>query len=454
MRKSPRVHYGGTPITPPTEVCLGGGVKFQRLQPFFPDAGEQADVLYLVSSCLPARWLTTYWKARRNQRRVIWNQSAVSYPAVWPDLPWDEDNLLLEQGLHAADYVIYQSHFAREVADRFLGPFPGPWEVVYNAVDTQIFAPSGIAKRAGVFTIRLAGTQYRWTSVDIALSALAALRRRCPGARLLITGRLCWVPDSSAADRIARARAESLGVTDAVEFVGEYTQTEAPAIYARADVLIHTRYDDLCPNVVIEAMACGVPVVYSRTGGTPELVGDEAGIGVDTGHSWDREPVADPDDWATALECIALDRARYAEAARQSAIDRFELAPWIARHAAIFERVSSSPPLETPPRVPVSERLRSTLQLKDLLPSRVQQGDRFNTQPDGRSAFAVAAANATHATLVLLDDEVQDTFFSSPSWLSAAVPADLTRASGTHGVRLAELLRTSNEVEFVIERRE
>src|SRR6185436_5632670 len=101
--------------------------------------------------------------------------------------------------------------------------------------------------------------------------------------------------------------------------------------------------------------------------------------------------------------------ARYAEAARQIAVDRFDLAPWIARHAAIFERVASSPPLQTPLRVPVSERLRSPLQLKELLPTRVRQGDRFNRQPDGRSAFAVAASNATHATLVLLDDEVQDT---------------------------------------------
>jgi hypothetical protein len=236
-----------------------------------------------------------------------------------------------------------------------------------------------------------------------------------------------------------------------VEFLGEYTQRDAPGIFGRADVLIHTRYDDLCPNVVIEAMACGVPVVYSRSGGTPELVGNAAGIGVETGHSWDQEPIADPDAWADALERVVSDRPVYSDAARQRAVECFDLRPWIQRHGRIFERVMSSPVMERPSRIPIDARLQSPLKLLNLLPDRARQGECFNTQPDGRSAFAIVAANATHATFMLLDDELQQTWFSSSSWLSAAVPAELTRASGTHTVRLAELLRTSNELDFVVE---
>src|SRR5262245_11014461 len=119
-RRTVRVHYGGAAIPSLDAICLGGQVKFQRLQPYFPDAGQHADILYLVSSCLPDGWLSTYWQARRNGRRIVWNHSAVSYRAVWPDLPWDDDNLLLEQGLHAADYVIYQSGFSRQAADLYL----------------------------------------------------------------------------------------------------------------------------------------------------------------------------------------------------------------------------------------------------------------------------------------------------------------------------------------------
>ena len=48
----------------------------------------------------------------------------------------------------------------------------------------------------------------------------------------------------------------------------------------RAHVLLHTKVNDPCPTAVIEAMACGLPVAYPASGGTVELVGDEAGIGV------------------------------------------------------------------------------------------------------------------------------------------------------------------------------
>jgi glycosyltransferase involved in cell wall biosynthesis len=444
-----RVHYGGMAIPAPGEVCLGGGVKLQRLQSFIPEAGRGAEVLYLVSSALPRRWLATYWNARRDGSRVVWNQSAVSYPAVWPGVSCEDDNLLLEQGLHAADYVIYQSEFSRLVADRYLGAFSGPSEILYNAVDTRMFTPVAPAKRSPL-TVLLAGTQYRLSSLEIALSALAALRRHIPDARLVVTGSMCWMPDRPAALQLARSRAAALDVADVVEFAGEYTQAQAPALFGRADVLIHTRFDDLCPNVVIEAMACGVPVVYSRSGGTPELVGDEAGVGVEAGHSWEHEPVADPERWVDAIVRVASNRAAYAEAARQRAVDRFDLQPWIRRHASIFEQVAASPQRQLPPRVPVARKLHAALQLVDCQPRAARQGERFNTQPDGRSALTMTAANATHATMLLLDDELQETSFSGPSQLSAPVPADLTHTAGTHTMRLVELLRASNEMGFEV----
>ena len=450
LRHAPRVHYGGVQVPPVDAMCLGGQVKIQRLQPFFPDTAPNADLLYFVSSSLPAHWLPAYWNALRDRRRIVWNHSAVSYRAVWPDVHWDDDNMLLEQGMHAADYVIYQSRFAREIADRFLGSFDGPSEVLYNAVDTGHFVPgrSGTVRREP--TILLGGTQYRLSSVEIALLALAALRRRIPRARLLVTGSLCWASDVSVAMRTACALAAKLGVADAIEFLGGYTQAEAPRIYGRADLLIHTRYDDLCPNVVIEAMACGLPIVYSRTGGTPELVGDMAGAGVETGHDWEVECFAHPDEWADAIEEVLAAPERYGDAARARAVEHFDLKPWIGRHREIFESVLASPVRGRLTRTPVSETLQKPLAIVELIPSRVRCGERFNTQPDGQSALAIRTANASHATMVALDDHVQDTSFSNPSFVSAAVPVGVTTAAGTRRVKLVELLRESAEADFII----
>jgi glycosyltransferase involved in cell wall biosynthesis len=124
-----------------------------------------------------------------------------------------------------------------------------------------------------------------------------------------------------------------------VTFTGPYTQAEAPDIYGRADVLLHAKYNDPSPGLVLEALACGLPVVYSASGGVPELVGKDAGIGVPAELSWDRELPPDAIEMASAVLQVARERGRYAEAARERAVRLFDIRPWIERHREIFARV-------------------------------------------------------------------------------------------------------------------
>jgi glycosyltransferase involved in cell wall biosynthesis len=84
-------------------------------------------------------------------------------------------------------------------------------------------------------------------------------------------------------------------------------------------------------------MASGLPVVCSRSGGVPELVGDAAGIGIAAPLDWERDVPPDPHAMADAVETIAGSRRRYAEAARQRAVDALDVRHWLARHRAVFE---------------------------------------------------------------------------------------------------------------------
>ena len=127
-----------------------------------------------------------------------------------------------------------------------------------------------------------------------------------------------------------------LSLHGAVDFVGRYTQADAPALIRRAHVLLHTKVNDPCPTAVIEAMACGVPVAYAASGGTVELVGDQGGIGVPHDDSFDMDRPPSAEDLAAAVSALLADRERYAEAARRRAVERFTLADWLERHAAIF----------------------------------------------------------------------------------------------------------------------
>jgi len=162
--------------------------------------------------------------------------------------------------------------------------------------------------------------------------------RRGVDTRLLISGHLRWSKDPNQAMREAMEMVERELVADRVEFTGPYTQEQALALLHRAHILLHTKYNDPCPGIVIEALAAGLPVVYSASGGVPELVGDEAGVGAPVESTFDRTIPPDPEALANGVERVRASLARHSRAARDRAVERFDIEPWLARHAEVFER--------------------------------------------------------------------------------------------------------------------
>jgi glycosyltransferase involved in cell wall biosynthesis len=138
------------------------------------------------------------------------------------------------------------------------------------------------------------------------------------------------------AEMRARSLAARLGIADRIVFLGSYTQSQAPDIYRSAHIYVSTKHNDACPNAVIEAMACGLPTAFSASGGVPELVGT-AGYGVPVAEVWDEPQVPDIEALAEAMRKTAAERATLAAAARARAVERFDIAHWIARHCAVFE---------------------------------------------------------------------------------------------------------------------
>jgi hypothetical protein len=80
--------------------------------------------------------------------------------------------------------------------------------------------------------------------------------------------------------------------------------------------------------------------VYPASGGTVELVGDEAGIGVPHPDTWEHDLPPEPDELAHAVDRVVGDLPRYSAAARARAVERFSLEPWLERHAEIFGRLA------------------------------------------------------------------------------------------------------------------
>jgi glycosyltransferase involved in cell wall biosynthesis len=91
--------------------------------------------------------------------------------------------------------------------------------------------------------------------------------------------------------------------------------------------------------LLLEAMACALPVVYNSSGGSPELVGDDAGVGVPVPQSWDETGVPDPLQMVRAVLVVLARYSDYAQAARQRTVDQFDAKLWVERHRSIFTRL-------------------------------------------------------------------------------------------------------------------
>jgi glycosyltransferase involved in cell wall biosynthesis len=313
------VFYGHRRLPAQGDPVEGGMVKFQRLQAVFPNRPRDFNLLYLGSSSLPADEREVIGLAARRGAPLVVNQNGVAYPG-WAGERAGELNERLRAVLERARHVLYQSEFCKLAADRYLGEPSGRWEILHNAVDTTVFTPAPGPPPGGPVLL-LAGDQTASYRLETALRTLALL----PDARLLVTG---TVFDSG------RHLADELGLSGRVLFTGRYAQREAPAIYRRAHLLLHPKVNDPCPNVVLEALASGLPVVHSQSGGTPELVGD-AGFAVGSDTTWERDVPPAPELLAVAIEHV-LGRLEELRGEARARAERFDLAPWVERHRELF----------------------------------------------------------------------------------------------------------------------
>jgi len=326
------VYYGRDRLPARDGLAHGGIVKLQSLSDAFPNAPRRFNLLYLVSSALPTDAQILVRLAARRGAAVVLNQNGVAYPG-WYGPGYERVNAPRARILHAADHVVYQSEFCRISADRFYGARHGPSDVLHNPVDVRRFTP-GSVRRDGLVLL-LGGSQYQRYRFDVALETLVRLEA---DVRLVVTGELSWHADRQQARREAAEGIEQLGLGDRVELTGPYAQRDAPDVFRRADVLLHTKYNDPCPTVVLEAMACGLPIVYSASGGTPELVGPDAGIGVEAPLDWEQDHPPAPEALADGVRRIRERIDEYAEAARTRA-ETFNVDAWLARHRALFEQL-------------------------------------------------------------------------------------------------------------------
>jgi teichuronic acid biosynthesis glycosyltransferase TuaC len=122
------------------------------------------------------------------------------------------------------------------------------------------------------------------------IRALPRVMESCPDINLAIVGGRGAEADNSAE---LRALTQRLGLSDRVAFVGAKPPDEVALWLAAADLFILASDFEGCPNVILEAMACGRPVVATKVGDIARMVPGFAGVLFD-----------DPEDDAALAECV------------------------------------------------------------------------------------------------------------------------------------------------------
>jgi glycosyltransferase involved in cell wall biosynthesis len=139
-----------------------------------------------------------------------------------------------------------------------------PAVVVPNVVDLQTFYPATDASPDG-FHIAVVRNLEHIYGIDLALRALALTRKQIPDTCMSIAGS---GPDRPRYEALAR----ELGVADCVDFTGSLSPAQIAGLLRRCTVVLNPVRADNMPNSVLEALACGVPVLSTRVGGVPFLV--------------------------------------------------------------------------------------------------------------------------------------------------------------------------------------
>ncbi len=241
-----------------------------------------------------------------------------------------------------ADKIVYQSKFTHQWWEDWYGETRIPHTVIHNAVDLDVYSPvprsddfsrpasqnavpSGENNKYRILLVEgsLAGgldAGLRW-----AVKLAENLSKNLP-IELIVVGR---VDEKRKAQILADTTAE-------IDFLGVVPREEIPAIDRSAHLYFSAEVNPPCPNAVIEALACGLPVLGFDTGSLSELVPPSAGKTVPYGADVWKLEAPDISALTNAAVEILTNLPQYQQSARQHAEENLGLDLMVEKYLNFF----------------------------------------------------------------------------------------------------------------------
>jgi glycosyltransferase involved in cell wall biosynthesis len=282
------------------------------------DPDDEADAILVIGG---TRHLLPLWRAKRRGIRIVQRLDGINWvhrkrnTGVRHFLRAEYGNFILSFiRRQIATHILYQSEFSKRWWEEWYGPTRGLSTVIHNGVDLNVYTPNGPHQRpTGRFRLlvvegSLGGGYDMGLDNAIRLAETLEERHDCP-MELMVVGKI-------ADEHKARVQERS---KIPINWRGSVPRKQIPEIDRSAHLFFSADVNPACPNAVIEALACGLPVAAFDTGALNELVLGDSGRLVPYGSDlWNLEP---PDILALAEAAVEIlrEQEHFRKAARTQA---------------------------------------------------------------------------------------------------------------------------------------
>ncbi|MBK6792594.1 MAG: glycosyltransferase family 4 protein [Anaerolineales bacterium] len=284
------------------------------------DLDEKSDAVLVIAG---TRFLLDLNRARRRGIRVVQRLDGVNWVqrVKWSGVKYsvraEYGNVMLATiRNHFADRVIYQSQFIRKWWEDWYGVAKAPASVIINGVDLNAYTHKGEHERPTdkYRMLLLEGSLARGLNSGLfhAVSVAEKMSAQYP-MEVVVAG------------VVDEATQQKLQSKVPVKFLGTVPRADIPKLARSSHFMYCAEVNPPCPNSVIEALACGLPVIGFDSGSLKELVTDDAGCIVPYGaNPWKLE-TPDIDALASSAGEMLEKQSQFRAAARRRAESAFGL---------------------------------------------------------------------------------------------------------------------------------